>query len=106
MEAFIIWILMIWGAVNIITRTSLFNVFRHKWHIKAKLQASVWRVGKWYWDLPKQLIDCWICLAFWLGIISSLMGLSTFINPILGGLAAVGGVGILELIWVRRTDDI
>jgi hypothetical protein len=52
---FIVWSLAVFGISNIIVFSSLLKSFRES-------------IAKWKWQLPGKLVNCILCVSFWIGI--------------------------------------
>lgn len=105
---FITWAFTIFGAVLVVTYSNLLDFFRN-WYAKAGGYPLV--AGKYVItqpDPPKKvnkvaellykLTSCWLCTAWWAGVILALLHYGPIENPLYAGGAAVGVQGLMELL--------
>ena len=110
---FLLWVLFIYGIVQIVTYSQLLDGFRN-WYLK---RAGYPRVGTTYQmtqpnppnptplvlQLAFKITSCWFCTAFWAGTLLSLFGYGPYLNPLASGILAAGTICIVKFVTERNT---
>lgn len=111
---FILWVLLVYGGVQILTYSDLFDWYRN-YYLK---NSGYPKVGEYYQitqtQPPKKLpvpfriiykiLSCWLCAAFWLGTSFALIGLGPIQNPIIAGMMAVGSINVIKFITEKGSN--
>lgn len=112
MISILIFLAIVYGLVIIVTESDALDFYRD-WYNQKYFYAYVkdgtlnphYRKSQKIVDIQSlalKLINCYICVSFWSGILLWILNFSPYEHPLASGIGAVGFVGMLKLLTKQK----